>query len=123
MVGMTSASNNQIKLLWTNPNPYADMANNSTIALDLTEYFAIIIVFGEYMGDTWRRDNLTSHFCIKGQRHICPSWYMNGTSNSSYNTARAVTVSDTGVTLSHAVSSSNTYVNHTIPRYIYGVKM
>ena len=106
MIGNLSTRNSNIELLWENPNPYADMANNSTIQLDLTNYFAVIIVFGEYIGDTWRRDNLTSHFCLKGWRTVCPAWYMNGTTSSTYNTVRAATVNDTGITLSHAVSSS-----------------
>jgi hypothetical protein len=55
-----------ITLVWTNPNPYNTMAQDTVISMDLSKYQAVIIVLGEYMGDTWRRDSLTSHFCIVG---------------------------------------------------------
>jgi hypothetical protein len=111
-----------IELLWTNSSPYADWAHNKKISLDLTEYCGVLITLGEYMGDSWRRDNLTSWFCVKGQRNIVPAWFLTSDYKSNYNVVRAATVDNTGITLTQGGNASNNYTNHVVPRFVYGVR-
>lgn len=100
-------------LLWTNPST---TMGAETITLDLTEYAGVLIESQSYMGSGGSGSRL---YVKKGERL---SAGRNNTNNSSGGGARAISVTDSGVTFEECYFAADKNNAAIIPTKIYGVK-
>lgn len=103
-------------LLWTNPNPNATFASQ-TIALDLSTYDAIDVVFQHWVNNpcstVWRAEKESVEYLASG---------ISNTQSSSGLYRRAFRMKEDGVYFANGLSAATVENNSTIPRKIYGIQ-
>ena len=116
--GTTPTEDLEPVLLWTNPSPTSDFTAQ-TVSLDLSDYAGVIV---EFIKST-TSNKINTRLYAKKNEDVdgifgAGSYYVKGDSN----TARGISVTDTGVTFAEGYGNMSLNNKTSIPIRIYGVK-